>query len=111
MWPGNKVGTWIPTKAFKLPRYVVSSGRRGTESRAQPSKADAIGSQLAFREASPTKDSPLEDKATTMHTLVIWAAAVSLTPLVIGIVWESLVLFREAMSPPASGPGARDDLS
>lgn len=46
-----------------------------------------------------------------MHTLVIWAAAVSLTPLVIGIVWESLVLFREAMSPPASGPGARDDLS
>jgi len=44
-----------------------------------------------------------------MHTLVIWAAAVSLTPLLIGIAGESLVLIRNAMSPPASGPGVRDD--
>ena len=40
-----------------------------------------------------------------MHTLVIWATAVSLTPLAVGVAWEALILFREAMSPPAANGG------
>lgn len=44
-----------------------------------------------------------------MQTLVIWAAAVSLTPLVIGIAWEYLILSHRGFSRPgAASPKAED---
>ncbi len=55
-----------------------------------------------------------------MHTLVIWATAVSLTPLAIGVAWEALILLRRATSPaaaaekappPLAGPIPRGDLT
>ena len=46
-----------------------------------------------------------------MHTLVIWATAVSLTPLVIGVAWEALILLRRAMARAASTVKAPPPLS
>lgn len=44
-----------------------------------------------------------------MQTLVIWAAAVSLPPLVIGIAWEYLILSRKGFSRPGpANPKAED---
>lgn len=37
-----------------------------------------------------------------MHTLVFWAAALSLIPLGAGIALEALALLRDAMAPPTS---------